>query len=299
MRILEADALPTTTPSLQRTSSSSTWKGRVITWIVITLTLIAIKIMHLLHTLFATKEEDKIRTFRSIASFRELHTLELQNFVNINDDRIENGHNNLGHDIYSILISYSIEDLLRSSVGTISSLSIEQQLTIKEIGPTYNSLDLHSIRFSATDIQQIVTLFPNLETLNLSKATLDAKGYEFLQKLKKLKSLNLSGMLVLNRDLPLLARFSSLENLNLSDCVIQDGKGLKELKQLKCLTIRNATCIGGVGIQGLASLTQLESLDISSSQYFSDASLQALQTLTQLKELNLSKTSITNQGMIA
>jgi Leucine-rich repeat (LRR) protein len=71
---------------------------------------------------------------------------------------------------------------------------------------------------------------------------------------------------------------------------------LKEVTQLQCQCVSDATKVTDAGLVHLNALTQLQSLHLSGSQV-TDASLEHLKALTNLQELHLQNTEVSDEGV--
>ncbi len=166
-------------------------------------------------------------------------------------------------------------------------------------------LDLSPYGNKITDemLAQIIELFPNVVSLNLSgcEEITDA-GLAHLKELTQLTDLNLVWChLITDAGLAHLARLTQLTSLNLFGCALITDAGLAHLARLTQLTDLNLVwchLITDAGLAHLAGLAQLTSLNLSDCALITDAGLAHLAGLAQLTYLDLSDCAlITDAGL--
>ena len=167
----------------------------------------------------------------------------------------------------------------------------------------------------------LLTAFPELRTILLSRTDITGAGMRELARLDQLRCLVLSGARFWQDDLFYLGELQHLHTLDLSGTMVTDavfrhlgtltqlqeldmsntavtGAGLNamvHLKQLQRLYLR-ATHVTDAGLEKLAECQHLESLDLTGTR-MTNSGLRAVSRLRTLRKLNISRTQITDEGL--
>lgn len=214
-----------------------------------------------------------------------INYLELSNCEIIYDDVMRNGFNIYDKDLKCIKRFADLKGLI------ISEMNIKNQ-------------SLNTI----SDIRSIVEL-------NLAGCKgFTAKGLQYLERLKLLRSLNLASLDTLRdleldeSDMKFIMKLKLLEYLNLQGCYIRDRhlKCLSKLSKLKELVLYGCINITDNGVKHLSNIVSLKKLNLETipinkmgeNHNISDKGLKSLEKLANLNELNLSGChAITDKSM--
>lgn len=168
-----------------------------------------------------------------------------------------------------------------------NSLNIENLINIPEpyrkkvkILDLSHRRDLKSVE--STRIDALFKAYPQLQTLDLSKAKICQSVFKSIGLLHHLQSLKLSGHSIHNLDD--IAKLQHLQNLDLSYSLLSDQEiaSIEKLENLKTLLI-NCQALTSTGIESLANLNRLESLELA---YWSCADdNKGLESISELKNL--------------
>jgi hypothetical protein len=139
-------------------------------------------------------------------------------------------------------------------------------IILKAIQDRVLCLNLASTDCTPTQIELLVMLFPNLQTLTLDSNTIDAPIIAALAKLPNLQSLSLICCQIKEEDIPLLVLCPKLKILNLKG-VMTTGLNFDKLpKTLEMLTCELCYSLTEDALEKLAVLPALKTLNISGTR---------------------------------
>ena len=154
-------------------------------------------------------------------------------------------------------------------------------------GMKLRALDLRGLRLTGSACQALAEM-TTLESLKLRNAR-EIMDYSFqeLKTLVNLKSLSLEDLAITDSALEILPNFTNLKELVIMRTDMMDVSPIKELKNLKKLTLREMTC----DLDFLAEMPQLEELFFAES-IVRDADMKFFEGLVNVKTLDLWNTQL-------
>jgi Leucine-rich repeat (LRR) protein len=147
------------------------------------------------------------------------------------------------------------------------------------------------------DVTRIAAI-PTLRTVVLADSRVTHRGLESLSALKGLQTLDLSRTSLDSDAMDAVARLSTLKELLLNGCSWLMDKHLASLSALKNLERLelSSPAITPAGLAQLSQLPALQELTIRECAAIDDEAVEHLASLTQLKKLALSDTELTSRG---
>lgn len=214
---------------------------------------------------------------------------------------------NCNHKMVSILLKKAFQ---KGGQNRIPEHIIRE---LQRVGKSIKSLDLSGIKeISLENMELFTKLFPNLETLNLTRVSVTDAILHSLAQLKNLNSIDLSHCSAISdtgcqhiasfqnlRSLTLawcceitdvgvehIMTLTNLQNLNLEGSWTLTGKGFRNIGQLQYLEHLRLNCCNKIGDLGLQYISQVQNLKSLEIEGFFEVSNSGFQSLTSLKNLN-------------
>jgi hypothetical protein len=191
----------------------------------------------------------------------------------------------LPKDLFQIVSSYLLEDIIRKVNGDISHKDISQEW-LQGIAHTVKTLDLSKLELTEAQFLALINKFINLEELNCLGCTLTDECLLRVSELKKLTTLKISGYLTISDSgLNHLVKLENLEHLVLDSCVEITYEGLKNfstLRKFKHLEIIFGPVITNNAVKYISSCKKLEYLALP---HCGTTDSDILKELSQLKRL--------------
>lgn len=143
-----------------------------------------------------------------------------------------------------------------------------------------------------------ISAIPTVRKVVLADSRVTHRGLESLSALKSLQSLDLSRTSLNNQAMDALVKLSRLKELLLNGCSWLTDKHLASLGALKNLERLelSSSAMTPAGLAQLSQLPALQELTVSQCVAIDDEAVEHLARLTQLKKLTLSDTEMTSRG---
>ncbi len=212
---------------------------------------------------------------KSVPDFPELKVLNLRGCANMTDAGME-----------YVAKAPKLDNLalLYTKIGDEGVIALK--------GMKLRALDLRGLRLTGSACQALAEM-TTLESLKLRNAR-EIMDYSFqeLKTLVNLKSLSLEDLAITDSALEILPNFTNLKELVIMRTDMMDVSPIKELKNLKKLTLREMTC----DLDFLAEMPQLEELFFAES-IVRDVDMEFFKGLVNVKTLDLWNTQLGDEAL--